>query len=82
MNFQETLQNSADQLYELTLRAKKINYKNKPPRLPKKPTESTMMGFRKRLSNWTDRLRYLEEERMRGTISSETDVLRKHFSNN
>lgn len=81
MSFQTEFQDTSAQLYELVLRAKKINYKNKPPHLPKRPTESTMMGFRKRLSNWTNCLLRLEEERMRGTISSETDLLRNYRLN-
>ncbi len=74
-------QRLANQLYELNLRAKKINYKNKIPTLPKKPTNSTMMGFYKRLSNWTNVLSHIESERMVGTISSEPNVLRSFQKN-
>jgi hypothetical protein len=75
------LQTIANQLYELNLRAKKINYKNKIPKLPKNPTESTMSGFRKRLSNWTNLLSHCEAERMRGTISSDPNLLRNYLNN-
>lgn len=81
MTFQESLQQSAEQLYELTLRAKKINYKNIPPRLPKNPTEATMVGFRKRFSNWRDRLKYLEVERTLGTITNDTNLLKSYLNN-
>lgn len=52
------------QLSELTSRAKRINYKNVIPRLPKNPTESTLAGFKKRLSNWIKQLETLEQEKL------------------
>lgn len=83
MNFQESLQHAANQLHELTLRAKKINYKNIPPSLPKRPSEITMVGFRKRFSNWKNGLKTLEEERTRGTvISANQTTLLKNYLNN
>lgn len=73
------LQTIADQLSELKYRAQKINYKNNLPRLPKKPTTSTMSGFHKRLSNWLNILTHMEKERMHGTISSEPNLLEKYI---
>jgi len=58
----ETINNSASELSSLISRAKRVSYKNFPPRLPKKPTPSTMMGFEKRLKNWTAGLQMLEVE--------------------
>lgn len=53
-----------NQLKDLTSRAKRINYKNTIPRLPKNPTESTLAGFKLRLSNWVKQLEQLERERI------------------
>lgn len=68
------------ELYELNLRAKKINYKNRIPQLPKNPTESTIQGFKKRLSNWVAILKHIESERMQGTIKSDSNLLRKYLN--
>ena len=51
-------------IFELKQRARKVDYKNVLPRMPKKPTESTMRGFHGRLGNWTKGLEYLEEQIM------------------
>lgn len=72
------LKKTSELLHELALRANKINYKNKIPSLPINPTESTMRGFRKRLSNWTNTLTHIESERMRGTIKSDPNLLKSY----
>jgi hypothetical protein len=69
----------SDELYELTLRAKRIAYKNKPPHLPKNLTISTLSGFVKRYSSWKRGLQILEQELERGTIKTQTNLL-KNFT--
>ena len=59
----------------------RINYKNKPPRLPKNPTSSTLSGFRKRFAHWKVALQDLELEQERGTIKVQPNLL-KNFTTN
>lgn len=68
------------QLTELTSRAKRINYKNTIPRLPKNPTESTLAGFKLRLSNWIKQLEVLEKERLTENVIQTGDVLTSYLS--
>lgn len=69
-----------NQLYDLQIRAKKIDYKNKIPKLPNTSSPASMMGFKKRLANWTAILKHLETERLREIVSHEP--LLKNFFNN
>lgn len=69
-----------NQLHDLQIRAKKIDYKNQIPKLPNTSNPTSMMGFRKRLANWTAILKYLETERLREIVSHEP--LLKNFFNN
>ena len=71
----EQTQQLSNELYELTLRAKRTNYKNKPPRLPKNINASTLSGFVKRFSSWKSRLQNLELELERDTIRVEANLL-------
>lgn len=52
----------AKETSDLVYRANKVNYKNQIPKLPKKPTPSTMAGYYKRLRNWSNGLFSLEQE--------------------
>jgi hypothetical protein len=70
------------ELGNLTFRANKVNYRNKPPRLPKNPTESTLSGYRKRLANWTKVLIQLEKERKQLSIKEGENLLQKISSHN
>ncbi len=51
------------QLSELRSRAVKVEYKNIIPSYPKKPTQATLVGFNKRLSNWTRLLEDVEKQK-------------------
>ena len=64
-----------EQLEDLKFRAKRIDYKNTIPSLPKKPTESTMSGFYSRLNNWRRQLEVLEKERINESITKTDDVI-------
>ena len=64
---QETIIKVSNELSELVYRARKVGYKNIPPRLPKRPTTSTMSGFYKRFRNWSSALKTLEFETNRQT---------------
>jgi hypothetical protein len=66
-------------LTDLALRAKKTNYKNRIPRLPKNTTSSTMMGFRKRFNNWVRGLKTLERERLPHGILQDKELLNNYY---
>jgi hypothetical protein len=73
-----------NELSELIYRAKKVNYKNIPPRLPKNPTESTMTGFHKRLRNWSNGLFSLEQETNRHNkriVKTDINLLKSYTIN-
>lgn len=51
------------QLSELRSRAAKANYQNQIPKYPKNPNPSTLVGFNKRLANWTNILIEFEKQK-------------------
>ena len=64
-----------EELNELVYKAVKINYKNKPPKLPHDLTSSTFNGFKKRFSNWKQQLLILDKERSFTSISLDPHLL-------
>lgn len=81
----ETLSKVSNELSELIYKAKKVGYKNLPPRLPKNPTKSTMSGFHKRFKNWSNSLILLESEiqkQVKHTIKANPNLLEKYTNNN
>lgn len=76
----DKLAHYSNELSDLAFKARAVNYKNKLPRLPKKPTESTLMGFAKRLSNWKQVLFLLEAERLNHTIENDPSVLKNYIN--
>lgn len=79
MDKEVTLQEIENQLADLKSRAKRIDYKNVIPRLPKKITHSTLSGFKKRLSNWTKQLEHLERERILEKVIHTENVLESYL---
>lgn len=80
----ETLIEISNELSDSIYRAKKVGYKNIPPRLPKKhPTVSTMSGFKKRFKNWSAGLLTLEIEYNKQTkrIVKENANLLENYTN-
>ncbi len=49
---------------DLVQRAIKVGYKDRLPKMPKSPNSSTMIGYRKRTSNWMHKLMHFERERI------------------
>lgn len=71
-----------NELSELVSKAKRLGYKNIPPRLPKNPTASTMSGFLKRFHNWRHSLQQLEQDRsMQGnkTVVVDSNLLQNYI---
>lgn len=73
-------------LSDLKIRARRVNYKNEIPHLPKKPTSSTMSGFRGRLGNWLKVLENLEKEKLlhtniRATYMDGGEILKRFKKN-
>lgn len=65
MKYNSVPEELSDELILLQERARKINYKNQIPRLPKpqysqKSFDNLMIGFQKRLTNWEKGLIQLE----------------------
>lgn len=68
------------QLSDLKSRARVVNYKNAIPKLPKVPTNATLAGFKKRLSNWKKGLLSLESERLHQPIKNDPNVLHNYVT--
>lgn len=77
----EKLAHYSNELSNLAYKARAVNYKNQIPKLPKKPSLVTLVGFEKRLSNWKRVLFLLEEERMNHTIKNDPSVLTNYINN-
>ena len=77
----EKIAHYTNELSNLASRARAVNYKNKLPRLPKKPSLVTLIGFEKRLSNWKSTLIRLESERYSHTIKNDPSVLMSYINN-
>lgn len=81
VSLNELVNSYRKELGNLAFRANKINYLNKLPRLPKNPTESTLLGYKKRLSNWIKVLVQLEKERKQISIKESKNLLNQHSRN-
>jgi hypothetical protein len=68
-------------LAQLSLRANRIGYKNKQPKLPGKINPQSMRGFNKRLANWTNILNHIENERATLQVKEDPQLLRNYLSN-
>ena len=82
LNFslEEQISSLTLQLSDLKSRARVVNYKNALPKLPKVPNPATLIGFKKRLSNWKKGLLSLESERLHQSIKNDPNLLQNYVT--